>query len=59
MPFQVKKVDGGYRLWRIKSKTFAKPLFKTRESAINQGKNFMRYRGETPIVKGNKILNKK
>ena len=32
--------------------------YKSKESAINAGKNFMRYRKEVPIVKGNKILPK-
>ena len=57
MPFTVKKQpDGKYKLWNSKKKEYAKPSFNTKDSAISQGKNYMRYRGETPIVKGNKIL---
>jgi len=59
MPFQVKlRRDGFYYLWRIKQKNFVKTRFRTRESAISQGKNYMRYRGEKPYVKGNKILSR-
>ena len=59
MPFEVRKVEGGYKLYKLKEKEFAKPLFKTRQSAINQGRNYMRYRHEKSVVKGNKILKKK
>ena len=56
MPFQVKKVGGSYKLWRISEKNYVKVKFKTKKSAINQAKNYMRYRNEKPIVVGNKIL---
>lgn len=59
MPFRVdKKKDGYYYLYRLKQKTYAKSKFKSRESAINQAKNWMRYRKEKPYVSGNKILAK-
>ena len=57
MPFQVKKVGNSYKLWKINEKKFSKVKFKTKKSAINQAKNYMRYRNEKPIVVGNKILN--
>ncbi len=59
MPFQVKKIGDKYKLWKIKEKTFVKTTFNTREAALNQGKNYMRYRGETPVIRGNKIINSK
>lgn len=59
MPYQIKKVGKYYKLYNLKKKEFAKAQFKSKESAISQGKNWMRYRKETPIVKGNKILSKK
>lgn len=59
MPFKVvKKKDNYYYLYRINEKTFAKSKFKTKESAINQAKNWMRYRKEKPVVKGNLITGK-
>lgn len=59
MPFEVRSVKGKYKLWKINEKTYAKPTFNTRESAINAGMNYMRYRREQPYVSGNKILSKK
>jgi len=58
MPFQVVKENDKFRLKKIKEGTYVKTLFKSKESAINAAKNYMRYRHETPIVKGNKILAK-
>jgi len=59
MPFQIKKVGEKYKLQRIKDKTYVKQEYKSKQSALNAGMNFMRYRKEKPIVKGNKILAKK
>lgn len=56
MPFQVKKVGKSYKLWRISEKNYVNVKFKTKKSAINQAKNYMRYRNEKPIIVGNKIL---
>lgn len=58
MPFQVEKKNNFYQLKKLKEGTYAKSKFKTRESAINQAKNWMRYRKEVPVVKGNRILKK-
>lgn len=58
MPYQVKKVGDKYKLWKIKEKVFVNKTFNSKESAISTAKNYMRYRKEKPIVKGNKILNK-
>ena len=59
MPFEIKKTKEGYKLYKLKEKKFVNKTFKTKQSAINTGKNYMRYRNETPIVVKNKILNKK
>jgi hypothetical protein len=58
MPFEVKKVDDKYMLMKSDG-TYAKRSFKTREAAVNMGKVWLSYRGETPIVKGNKITVRK
>ena len=44
MPFSVKKVPGGYKLFNTDKKVFVNVLYKTRQSAKNAGNNFMRYR---------------
>ena len=59
MPYQIKKVGDKYRLYNLSKKVFVNKYFNSKESAISAGKNYMRYRKEIPIVKGNKILNKK
>lgn len=58
MPYQIKKVGKKYKLYNIKKKEYVNKEFNSKETAISAGKNYMRYRKETPIVKGNKILNK-
>ena len=60
MPFELLYLPrGGIQLRRINDKTVINKIYKTKQSALNAGMNFMRYRGEEPYVKGNKILNKK
>ena len=59
MPYQVKKVGKKYKLYNLSKKSFVNKEFNTKDSAISAGKNYMRYRNEKPIVKGNKILSKK
>lgn len=46
MPFLIKKVGDYWKIYKIKEKKFAKPRFKTKQSAINQAKNWLRYRKE-------------
>lgn len=58
MPYQIKKVGKSFKLYNLHKKKFVNVNYKSKESAINAGKNFMRYRKEVPIVKGNKILPK-
>ena len=58
MPFQIIQKDNIFRLKRNNG-TYVKAKYKTKKSAINAGLNFMRYRKESGIVKGNKIIKKK
>ena len=59
MPYRVDKKDNVYKLFNLTKKEYVKVNFKTRESAISAGKNYMRYRKEEPILKGNMLINKK
>ena len=59
MPYKVEKKDNVYKLFNLTKKEYVKVNFKTRESAISAGKNYMRYRKEEPILKGNMLINKK
>lgn len=47
MPFSIKKVPGGFKLFNIQKKKFVNVLYKSRKTAKSAGDNFMRYRGET------------
>lgn len=59
MPYQViKNKNDKYQLKKLKDNKTIKTQFQSKEKAINQAKNWMLYRKEKPIVKGNKILNK-
>ena len=59
MPYKVEKKDNVYKLFNLTKKEYVKKDFKTKESAISAGKNYMRFRREEPILKGNRILNRK
>lgn len=59
MPYKVEKKNNVYKLFNLSKKEYVKKDFKTKESAISAGKNYMRFRREEPILKGNRILNKK
>tara|TARA_R110002012_G_scaffold316436_1_gene531384 strand:- start:6789 stop:6974 length:186 start_codon:yes stop_codon:yes gene_type:complete len=59
MPYQIKKVGKKYKLYNLHKKQYVNKEFNSKESALSAGKNYMRYRKEIPVVKGNKILNKK
>lgn len=59
MPFEVKKVGKNYKLYKPSEKKFIKTNYKSKQSAINSGINFMKFRKENPVVSGNKIINKK
>lgn len=43
MPFRVDKVKGGYKLYNLDKKRYAKRTFKTRQAAINMKKTYMNY----------------
>jgi hypothetical protein len=57
MPYQVKKMGDYFQLFNLSQKRLVNVKFKSKESAINQAQNWMRFRKEKPIVKGNRILN--
>ena len=63
MPYQIKKQVINnvttYRLYNLKKKEYVKKNFKSKESAVKAGMNYMRYRKEDPYLKGNKLLNRK
>jgi len=64
MPFKVivdPEEKGKWRLMKLKrpqggDSDLIRTKYLSKESAIEAAKNFMRYRGEKPVVKGNKIL---
>jgi len=58
MPYRVDKKDNVYKLFNLTKKEYVNKNFKTKETAIKSGMNYMRYRREEPILKGNRILNK-
>ena len=60
MPYLIiKNKNNTYQLKNLNTKKIIKTKYKSKENAINAGKNFMKFRKEKPIIKGNKILNKK
>ena len=57
MPFKiVKQPDGRFKLYNEHKKVYAKASFKTKEAAARQGINWMRYRKEKGVLRGNKIV---
>jgi len=61
MPFEIihDEENKCYRVKNIKKDRIVKTKFKTRDKAINQAKNWMRYRGEYPIVVGELVTHNK
>ena len=59
MPYKIVQDDKHFHLINMKTNKMIKTKYNSKQSAINSGKNFMRFRNENPIVKGNKILNSK
>ena len=59
MPYEIRQKGNKFKLYNLHKKEYVNIDFKSKESALNAGKNFMRYRKEIPVVKGNRILNKK
>ena len=58
MPYQIKKIGKKYKLYNLHKKEYVNKEFKSKESAIKAGMNYMRYRKEKPYLSGNKLLNK-
>ena len=58
MPYEIIRSGKKFRLYNLTKKEFVNATFNSRETAINAGKNYMRYRGEKPVVKGNRIVTK-
>tara|TARA_R110000772_G_scaffold265231_2_gene386487 strand:- start:1930 stop:2109 length:180 start_codon:yes stop_codon:yes gene_type:complete len=56
MPFIVRKVNNKFKLYNVHKKIYTKNSFNTKESALNQGQNWMRYRKEKSKVVGNRII---
>ncbi len=59
MPYEVRKIKDKFKLYNLHKKKYVNVNYKTKQSALNAGKNFMKYRKEKPVVKGNTITNKK
>ena len=58
MPYEVRKIKDKFKLYNLHKKIYVNVNYKSRATALSAGKNFMKYRKEKPIVKGNKILAK-
>lgn len=57
MPWRVVKVSKDkYQLEKLTDKSRPNKYFKTKESALNTGLNWMRYRKEKGKIVGNKII---
>ncbi len=60
MPYEViKNKNNTFQLKNLKTNKKIKVKYKSKENAINSAKNFMNYRKEKPVIRGNKILNSK
>jgi hypothetical protein len=59
MPYEIRKIKDKYKLYNLHKKTYVNINYKSKATALSAGKNFMRYRKEKFVVKGNKILPKK
>lgn len=59
MPFGVVRQGSHYKIYKLKEKEFAKPEFKTKQAAMNQAKNWMRFRHEKPDVRYGTVSNLK
>lgn len=56
MPFKIIKTKEGYKLYNEKKRKYANMIFKTKETALSAGLNYMKYRGEIGKLVGNKII---
>ena len=46
MPFKIVKINDHYRILKIKNNKLIKTKFKTKQKALNQAKNWLRFRHE-------------
>lgn len=56
MPFQIIKKDNYFILKNINTNKIINKKFKSKETAIKSGLNYMKYSNEKGKVKGNKII---
>ena len=56
MPFRIDKIGAKYYLYNLHKKQYAKAKFNTFQSAVNQGKNYARYRHEKLVLKGRTLV---
>lgn len=56
MPFQIIKKDNYFILKNINTNKIINKKFKSKETAIKSGLNYMKYRKEKGKVKGNRII---
>lgn len=59
MPFSVFQNGNGWKIKKPSENKVYKMTFKTKKSALNMAKRWMEYRHEKPVVKGNKVLQRK
>ncbi len=59
MPFEVRQRGEYWVLFKIKEGVYAKSKFRSKAAAVNQAKNWMRWRFEDPVIKGNVIKARK
>ena len=56
MPFQVFKDGDKFKLKNLHTNVIVNKSFNSKETALQAGLNYMAYRGEKGVIKGNKIL---
>ena len=59
MPFEIIEEDMFFKIKNIKKDKVVNIRFKTKAKAVNQAMNWMRYRGEEPILIGNLVCHDK
>ena len=59
MSYRVDKVGDSYKLYNLSKKTYVNKKYKSKEAAMNAGRNFGRYRNENLKPKGNKLVKAK
>jgi hypothetical protein len=59
MPYKIVQDGKHFHLINLNTNKMIKTKYNSKQSAINSGKNFMRFRNEKPILKGNKLLSSK